>query len=137
VLLHVIDAADPHREEHIAVVEKLIHQLAKEGTPVISAYNKADLVDPTDIPIGEDVVAISARRGDNMEGLLKAIEKALDKGLHHVIVCLPYSMGGMVDTLHNNAQVRSVDYTADGIEIETVVDEILYGRLRDYIIMEM
>ena len=137
VLLHVIDAADPHREEHIAVVEKLIHQLSKEGTPVISAYNKADLVEPTDIPIGEDVVAISARRGDNMEGLLKAIEKALDKGLHHVLVCLPYSMGGMVDTLHNNAQVKSVDYTADGIEIETVVDEILYGRLRDYIIMEM
>ena len=67
VLLHVIDAADPHREEHIAVVEKLIHQLSKEGTPVISAYNKADLVEPTDSPIGEDVVAISARRGYNME----------------------------------------------------------------------
>ena len=137
VLLHVIDAADPHREDHIAVVEKLIHQLAKEGTPVISAYNKADLVEPTDIPIGEDVVAISARTGDNMSGLLKAIEKALDKGLHHVLVCLPYSMGGMVDTLHNNAQVKSVDYTADGIEIETIVDEILYGRLRDYIIEEL
>ena len=137
VLLHVIDAADPNREEHIAVVEKLIRQLSKEGTPVINAYNKADLVEPTDIPIGEDVVAISARTGDNMSGLLKAIEKALDKGLHHVLVCLPYSMGGMVDTLHNNAQVKSVDYTADGIEIETVVDEILYGRLREYIIEEL
>ena len=137
LLLHVIDASDPHREEHIAVVEKLIHQLAKEGTPVISAYNKADLVEPTEIPIGEDVVAISARTGDNMNGLLKAIEKALDKGLHHVLVCLPYSMGGMVDTLHSGAQVKSVDYTADGIEIETVVDEILYGRLREYIIEEM
>ena len=137
VLLHVIDSADPNREEHIAVVEKLIRQLAKEGTPVINAYNKADLVEPTDIPIGEDVVAISARTGDNMSGLLKAIEKALDKGLHHILVCLPYNMGGMVDTLHNNAQVKSVDYTADGIEIETIVDEILYGRLRDYIISEM
>ena len=72
-----------------------------------------------------------------MNGLLKAIEKALDKGLHHVLVCLPYSMGGMVDTLHNNAQVKSVDYTADGIEIETVVDEILYGRLKQYIIEEL
>ena len=137
LLLHVIDASDPNREEHIAVVEKLIRQLAKEGTPVISAYNKADLVEPTDIPIGEDVVAISARTGDNMSGLLKAIEKALDKGLHHVLVCLPYNMGGMVDTLHNNAQVKSVDYTGSGIEIETVVDEILYGRLREYIIEEL
>ena len=66
-------------------------------------------MEPTEIPIGEDVVAISARTGDNMTGLLKAIEKALDQGLHHVLVCLPYSMGGMVDTLHSGAQVKSVD----------------------------
>ena len=46
-------------------------------------------------------------------------------------------MGGMVDTLHNNAQVKSVDYTADGIEMETVVDDILYGRLKKYIIEEL
>ncbi len=136
VLLHVIDSSDPHRAEHIAVVEKLIRKLAKEGTPVISVYNKADLVEPTEIPIGEDVVAISAKKGDNMSGLLKAIEKALDKGLHHVLVRLPYSMGGMVDRLHSSAQVKSVDYTGEGIEIETIVDEILYGQLREYIIEE-
>lgn len=137
VLLHVIDASDPNREDHVRVVEKLIHQLSREGTPVICAYNKADLVDPTDIPIGEDVVAISAKSGDNMEGLLKAIEHALDQGLHHVKLCLPYAMGGMVDTLHSSAQVKSVEYTADGIEIETIVDEILYGRLREYVTEEM
>ncbi len=134
VLLHVIDAADPHREEHIAVVEKLIRQLSKEGTPVINAYNKADLVSREDIPVGEDIVAISAKKCYNMDGLLKAIEKALDKGLTHVRVVLPYHMGGMVDTLHSNAQVKSVDYTAEGIEIDTVVDEILLGRLKDYIV---
>ena len=137
VLLHVIDSSDPNRSEHIAVVEKLIAKLAKEGTPVNNVYNKADLVEPTEIPIGEDTVAISAKKGDNMSGLLKAIEKALDKGLHHVRVLLPYSMGGMVDRLHSGAQVKSVDYTGDGIEIETVVDEILYGQLRDYIKEEL
>ena len=137
VLLHVIDSADPNRAEHIAVVEKLIGKLAKEGTPVINVYNKADLVEPTEIPIGEDTVAISAKKGDNMSGLLKAIEKALDKGLHHVRVLLPYSMGGMVDKLHSGAQVKSVDYTGEGIEIETVVDEILYGQMRKYIVEEL
>ncbi len=134
VLLHVIDSADPHREEHIAVVEKLIRQLAKEGTPVINAYNKADLVEPVDIPVGEDIVAISAKKCYNMDRLLKAMEKALDKGLHHIRIVLPYSMGGMVDTLHSGAQVKSVDYTAQGIEIETVVDEILFGRLKNYVV---
>ena len=137
VLLHVIDSADSEREAHIAVVEKLIHQLAREGTPVVSVYNKADLVPATDIPVGEDIVSVSAKTGGNMEGLLKAIEHALDQGLHHVKLCLPYAMGGMVDKLHSTAQVRSVDYTAEGIEIEAVVDEILYGRLKDYVIGEM
>ena len=137
LLLHVIDASDPNREEHIAVVEKLIAKLAKPETPVLKAYNKADLVYPEDIPNAKDTVAVSAKRGMNMEGLLKAIEDALVDSLHHCVVCLPYSMGGMVETLHKSAQVKSVDYTADGIEIETVIDDILYGRLKDYIVMEL
>ena len=133
LLLHVIDASDPNREEHIAVVDKLIAQLAKPGTPVLKCYNKSDLVPPEDIPTGEDIVSISASRGSGMEQLLGAIESALGQARHHVVLCLPYSMGGQVETLHDNAQVKNVDYTADGIEMEVVLDDILYGRLRDYV----
>ena len=86
--------------------------------------------------MGQDVVAISAARGEGMDKLLAAIEKALDRGLHHVVVTLPYSMGGMVGMLHSSAQVKSVEYTAEGIEIETIVDEILYGRLKEYVTKE-
>ena len=136
LLLHVIDSADPNREEHIAVVDKLIAQLAKPGTPVLRCYNKSDLVSPEDIPTGDDVVAISAANGTGCAALLAAIERALDRARHHVVLCLPYSMGGQVETLHDNAQVLRVDYTADGIEIETVLDDILYGRLRDYVTKE-
>ena len=137
LLLHVIDASDPNREEHIAVVDRLIAKLARPETPVIQVYNKADLISPEDIPAGKDIVPISAKRGMNMEGLLKAIEGALVDSLHHVIAVLPYSMGGMVDTLHKNAKVKNVEYTADGIEVEAVIDDILYGRLREYIAMEL
>ena len=133
LLLHVIDASDPNREEHIAVVDKLIAQLAKPGTPVLKCYNKSDLVSPEDIPTGEDIVPISASQGVGMEQLLGTIENALGQARHHVVLCLPYSMGGQVETLHNNAQVKNVDYTADGIEMEVVLDDILYGRLRDYV----
>lgn len=133
LLLHVIDASDPNREEHIAVVDKLIAQLAKPGTPVLKCYNKSDLVPPEDIPTGEDIVSISASQGFGMEQLLGAIENALGQARHHVVLCLPYSMGGQVETLHDNAQVKNVDYTADGIEMEVVLDDILYGRLRDYV----
>ncbi len=136
LLLHVIDSADPERQEHIAVVEKLISQLAKPGTPVLQCYNKADLVSPEEIPVGEDVVAISAKQGYGLDKLLQAVEKALDNGRHHIVVRLPYAMGGLVDTLHSTARVNNVEYTPEGIEVETVVDAILYGKLRAYIIKE-
>ena len=136
LLLHVIDASDPNREEHIQVVDKLISKLAKPGTRVLQCYNKADLVSPEDIPIGEDVVKISAKTGEGMADLLKAIESALGHSRHHVWVTLPYSMGGLLDTLHSNAQVLNVDYTPEGIAVDVLVDPILYGRLKDYITKE-
>ena len=136
LLLHVIDSADPNRQEHIAVVDSLISKLAKPGTKVLRCYNKAELVSPADIPLGEDVVRISAKTGGGMENLLKAIEEALGHSRHHITVKLPYSMGGMVDTLHSSAQVLNVEYTGEGIQVETIVDPILYGRLTEYIIEE-
>ena len=136
LLLHVIDSADPNREEHIRVVDSLIAKLAKPGTPVLQCYNKADLVEKTEIPVGEDVVAISAKKGYGLEALLAAIENALGQICHHVVLTLPYSMGGMVDTLHSSAKVNSVEYTGDGIVVDTVVDEILWGRLKEYITKE-
>ena len=137
LLLHVIDSADPNREEHIAVVDSLISKLAKPGTKVLRCYNKADLVPAEDIPIGEDVVKMSAATGEGMEQLLTAIENALGHSRHHVQVMLPYSMGGMVETLHSGAQVLSVEYTGEGILVEAILDPILYGRLKEYITKEL
>ena len=136
LLLHVIDVSAPDLEAHAAVVDRLIAKLAKPDTPVLRCYNKADLVYSEDIPVGKDCVAISAKKGKNMDGLLKAIEEALGHSRHHVILRFPYSKGGMVETLHDNAQVKKVEYTDAGIEVETVLDAILFGRLREYVVKE-
>ena len=136
LLLHVIDSADPEREEHIQVVDRLIAKLAKPGTKVLRCYNKADLVEATEIPIGEDVVKISAKKGYGMDALLKAIEAALGQSRHHVVLTLPYAQGGLVDTLHKNAEVKNVEYTGEGIVVETILDPILYGRMKEFITEE-
>lgn len=137
LLLHVIDASDPDRDAHIEVVDGLIAKLAKPGIPVLKVYNKADLVSLEDIPGGRDVVPISARKGQGMERLLAAIEEALGGQRHHVLLRLPYAMGGMVDTIHSGAKVNNVEYTGEGIEIDCVLDEILRGRLTKYVIKEL
>ena len=82
-------------------------------------------------------MAISAKKGINLDGLLKAIDAALAKSRHHVLLRLPYSMGGAVETLHNNAKVKSVEYTPEGIEVDTILDDILYGRFREYVAKEL
>ena len=133
LLIHVIDSADPEREAHIAVVDKLIAQLAKPGIPVIECYNKADLVEEDDIPRGENRIAVSARDGSGLEDLLKLVEQNLERGLHHAVFLLPYTMGGMVETLHDQARVLNTEYTPEGIQVEAICDEAIYGKLRQYV----
>lgn len=133
LLIHVIDAADPEREAHIAVVDKLVAQLAKADTPVIQCYNKADLVSPEDIPVGENRVAVSAKGGQGLDRLLELIARNLARGQHRVTLLLPYPKGGLLDRLHQEAKVQSVDYAPQGIAVEAVVGPVLCGQLRDYI----
>ena len=133
VLIHVIDAADPERAEHIEVVNRLIAQLARPGVPVIECYNKCDTVGPDDLPGGSHAVRISALSGEGLPELLQQIEKELDQGKHRVRLLLPYQDAALLDTLHSSAAVLSCEYEAEGIRMEAVVDEVLFGRLRPYL----
>ena len=118
------------------VVNRLIGELAKPGTPVLECYNKCDLVPEDEIPRGKDRAAISAATGEGLDALKKTIEQMLGRGKHQVSLLLPYQMGGMVDTLHAGAKMLACEYAEDGIRIEAVVDETLFGRLRQYITEE-
>ena len=133
LLIHVIDAADPERADHIAVVDRLIAQLAKPGVPVIEAYNKCDLVTDADIPRGRTRVAISAKDGTGIDELRRLVEQELGRGLHHAKFLLPYAMAGQLDRLHQTAQVIASDYTEGGIAVEAICDDAVYGRLREYV----
>ena len=133
VLLHVIDASDPDRAEHIAVVDRLIEQLAKPGTPVIECYNKSDLVPEDRIPHRSECVRVSAATGEGMDELLSLIETTLNRGLHHCKLLLPYAQGGRIEQLHEKAQVLSCEYTGEGIAVEAIVPEALFGQLRDWV----
>ena len=134
LLLHVIDASDPQREAHIEVVDRLIEKLAKPGVPVLRCYNKADLLeDVSNLPVGEKNIPMCARNGVGLEELLTRIEETLLGKLHHVMMLLPYGEGGVLNILHDQAQVLRVDYVAEGIEVETVCTGELYGRYRRFV----
>ena len=134
LLLHVIDASDPHREAHIGVVDRLIDKLAKPGVPVLRCYNKADLVgDVSNLPIGEKNIPMCARSGIGMDELLTRIEETLTGQLHRAVFLLPYSDAGALAQLHEQAQVLRVDYLPEGVEVEAVCREELFGRLKRFV----
>ncbi len=117
----------------MAVVDRLIEQLAKPGTPVIECYNKSDLVPDDRIPHKPECVRVSAATGEGMDELLAQIEQTLNRGLHRCKLLLPYAQGGRIEQLHEKAQVLSCEYTAEGIAVEAIVPEALFGQLRDWV----
>lgn len=133
LLLHVIDASDPNREDHMAVVEKLAAELAPQGVPMIEVYNKADLIEPQFIPIGENRIAISASSGVGLDKLLSMIDQKLDTGVRRLQLLLPYSAAGELDRLHREARVFSAEYENDGIRVDAALNREQQGRYREYI----
>ena len=136
LILHVIDASDPERNDHIEVANSLISRLCREGTPVIECYNKSDIAEDELFRRRGDAVAISAKTGEGIPQLLELIEKTLDRGMHHVKLLLPYSAAGLVDLLHQKAKVTSLSYEDGGVAVEAVVDEQVFGKIRDYVVTE-
>ncbi len=132
LLLHVIDVSNPLWREQTRVVEQLIYDLKAAQTPRIDVYNKSDLYVEEILPHGEDIVAVSAKTGQGLDGLLAAIGKRLDKGAFRVVIHLPYDKGGILDALYREARVEKVEY-AETIRVDAVCAPKLLGQIREYV----
>ncbi|MGM9521187.1 MAG: GTPase HflX [Oscillospiraceae bacterium] len=133
VLVHVIDASSPQREEQVDVVRRLIYELGASETPCIEVYNKSDKCEnPDDIPRGENIFAISARTGAGTDKLLENIMDILGRGKKHVVLHIPYEKAGLCDLLHREAEVRSMDYEESFIRAEVTVSPELWGQVREF-----
>ena len=81
LLLHVIDAADPYREQQIATTETLLAELDLCEIPRLLVFNKADLLEPSErertIAGRHDAVLISATDRETTRGLLAAVAERL------------------------------------------------------------
>jgi GTP-binding protein HflX len=87
LLLHVVDAADPDRDVHIAAVERILGDLELAETPRLLVYNKVDRLLPEEKAIlvasGRNL-AISALDRPTILPLLAAMEHALWREGHTV-----------------------------------------------------
>jgi GTP-binding protein HflX len=93
VLLHVIDAADPHRSERIAQVNAVLEEVGASDLPQIEIFNKVDLLDEqphvdTDEHGRVRRVWLSAYSGAGLDLLIGAIAQFLGPELvrRHVVL---------------------------------------------------
>ncbi len=98
VLLHVIDAADPHRSDRIAQVNSVLTEVGAGDLPQIEIFNKVDLLDEephVDVDEHGRVrrVWLSAHSGAGMELLIDALAQFLGPELIHRHVVLKPQAG--------------------------------------------
>ncbi|HUT77113.1 MAG TPA: GTPase HflX [Polyangia bacterium] len=80
LLLHVIDAAEPARDDQIRWVERILTDLGLQGTPRLLVFNKADRLPPGEaatLAAERDGVAIAAVDRDTLRPLLERISRRL------------------------------------------------------------
>ena len=132
MLLHVIDISNPEWQEQAAIVDDLIRELGAEQTPCLRVYNKSDLFWGDIRPHGEDTVNISAKTGEGLDELLRAIDRRLDKGTRRVTLHIPYDKAGLLDTLYRDAKVEAVEY-GETIDVRAVCNPRALGLVKPYI----
>lgn len=138
ILLHVVDASNPQRKEHMNVVYSTLRELGCEETPVITVFNKIDREDveyplPFDIK-ARDTVKISAKTGKGTENMLTAIEELLKYFRKSIKVMIPYSEGSLISYIHGKCEIISEEHTETGYLIEAYVNEETENRLKNYIL---
>jgi GTP-binding protein HflX len=74
LLLHVVDASDPHFRRQIAAVEEVLESILEGPRPTTLVFNKTDLIADPDVVAGLRVefpgsFAVSGRTGEGLEAL--------------------------------------------------------------------
>ena len=140
LLLHVIDASDPERDQRIADVESVLAEIGADDLPQVLVYNKIDLMEAANRAAAADEEAqaaapdnafhrgakprldhveggtqprawVSALGGIGIDGLKQAIEQRLGTQRVNAELLLPSSAGRLRARLH--AQGLIADEQAD------------------------
>ncbi|GAA5080139.1 ribosome rescue GTPase HflX [Lysobacter panacisoli] len=125
LLLHVVDAADPLRDERIAQVDEVLKDIGAGDLPQLLVFNKIDKLDNgetaqprLDRPAeGRNRVWLSARDGRGLDLLRQALAESLD--LRHVVgeVRVPPQAAKLRAKLHDLGAVRGEDHDEHGWRI--------------------
>lgn len=131
LLIHVIDASNPHHEVHEKTVQKLMEEMDIQGIPVLNVYNKMDIAKDF-VPTLTPAVQLSIKSDEGVQWLRTAI---LEK-LHELFVAfeldLPYAMAYKLPELKKIAMVNEVVEGETAYKVKGVIAPSMTWKLDNY-----
>jgi GTPase len=126
LLLHVVDASNPRRDEQIAQVDEVLGEIGAQGIPQLRIYNKIDRIESAphidrDADGRAVAVWISAQHGAGLELLVQAVAERLARFARRARLRVPPSAGALRSRLYAAHAVREETSAPDG-SIELAVE---------------
>jgi len=153
LLLHVVDVSRPDAAEQAVQVLEVLAEIGAAAVPQILAFNKVDRLDgkvdvealrarigarlPGDKHGGKGLgaVAVSARTGEGLERLLKAIDERLPgEPLIRAVFWLPAGQGRPMHLLHEHGRVLHAELRGDECMVEAEAPESIVRQLAEYVV---
>ena len=131
VILHVVDASNPQRDEQMHVVYETLRRLEVMNKPVITVFNKMDRLGEQILIRdfqADKIVQISARTKEGLDDLLAAIEDILREQKIYIERVYSYQESGKIQIIRKYGELLSEEYKEDGIHVKAYVPKEIYGR---------
>ncbi|QFT88957.1 GTPase HflX [Bacillus sp. THAF10] len=111
LILHVVDSSSPDHVNHEKTVMKLLKDLGVEGIPMLTVYNKKDMVLEAFTPsYQEEMVHISAIDKNDILTLRKKVEEFLMKEMSPFFIKVPAEEGKLIAMLKQEGIVERVTF---------------------------
>jgi len=134
VLIEVVDAADPHRQEHRATVQTVLDELGAGEKPRVVALNKADLLEraaqdgDAAAPAIGGAVLVSALTGFGLDTLRAEVAAVLAGLWVDIDVNLPYAAGELLARVRERGTVE-IEYGERDVHVRGRVAPAVAGEL--------
>ena len=132
IIIHVVDASNPQMDEQMHVVYETLRQLGAEGKPVVTLFNKQDLLEnpvrQKDFRADYSIPA-SAKTGQGLEELKKALLEIIRRDQIYIERLYDFSEAGKIQVIRSRGQLVSEEYVPEGISVKAYVPKDVYGRV--------
>ena len=130
VITHVVDASNADHDAQISVVYETLANLGVRGKPIVTLFNKADLL-PSDGPVlrderAEKSILTSMVTGEGIEAYLAEIERLLNEDHVYLERLFAFRDAGKIQEIRRYGQLLEERYTEEGILVRAYVPKRLY-----------